>query len=416
MPNPKDSMIKPLFIPLAVAVAAALLSASCDKPGPVETAPQPVAGFSWSGARVAPAQIAFVNLSANADVYRWEFGDGTVSADSAPIHIYSAPGAYNVSLIAYQSKSGASDRTGATLRVLEGYPVAAFSVSGTLEAGRELRFDNLSRYANNYRWDFGDGEWTQSESPTHIYPAPGSYNVRLIASLAGEAFADTAVQAIVVDSVVVSAAFDVTGNLWSGFPIHFVNLSRNATIFEWNFGDGRMSDEREPTIVYDSAATYTVLLTARTSEALGLVFEYHRELTIEVGRAILDYVNIFQIPWTDSTGAPWDSANGPDLFFIAYRPDGSGLMANMDVFMNAERRQFPLTLRPDGEVLLPRDEWAGEYLIELHDLDFGRDDNWRNLIGAFRFSIDRLIERHGRTDFYGLVSDSLLGGVGLRWR
>lgn len=50
---------------------------------------------------LVPSQPVFTyNLSANADSYFWDFGDGTTSSELNPIHYYGAPGTYDVMLIA----------------------------------------------------------------------------------------------------------------------------------------------------------------------------------------------------------------------------------------------------------------------------------------------------------------------------
>jgi len=50
---------------------------------------------------VVPTQPVFTyNLSANADQYHWDFGDGTTSNAFNPEHYYQAPGVYDVSLVA----------------------------------------------------------------------------------------------------------------------------------------------------------------------------------------------------------------------------------------------------------------------------------------------------------------------------
>ena len=42
--------------------------------------------------------------------------------------------------------------------------------------------------------------------------------------------------------------------------IEFVNISKNAKSFEWNFGDGKTSTAFSPTHTYTSNGTYTVSL------------------------------------------------------------------------------------------------------------------------------------------------------------
>jgi len=50
--------------------------------------------------------IVFSNQSFEGDSFKWSFGDGTFSNDFEPVHYYSQPGVYNVSLTAIDSESG----------------------------------------------------------------------------------------------------------------------------------------------------------------------------------------------------------------------------------------------------------------------------------------------------------------------
>jgi PKD repeat protein len=56
-------------------------------------------------------------------------------------------------------------------------------MSGQKSTGTTVTFQNLSSDANNdiaaYLWDFGDGTTSTQVSPTHTFPAPGSYPVSL---------------------------------------------------------------------------------------------------------------------------------------------------------------------------------------------------------------------------------------------
>lgn len=62
---------------------------------------KPVARFSIDTLHAeAPAKIAFKNQSTGADSYLWDFGDGTQSTDSMPVHEYTHSGQYVVSLTA----------------------------------------------------------------------------------------------------------------------------------------------------------------------------------------------------------------------------------------------------------------------------------------------------------------------------
>jgi PKD repeat protein len=48
----------------------------------------------------------------------------------------------------------------------------------------------------------------------------------------------------------------------NGLTIWFTNLSTNATSYNWNFGDGNISNETNPTHTYSASGVYTVELTA----------------------------------------------------------------------------------------------------------------------------------------------------------
>ncbi len=68
--------------------------------------PRPVARFEIApdNPSIPGDQISFINYSAGAATYKWNFGDGTVSSDFEPKHIYEKPGSYNVSLVAVSDK------------------------------------------------------------------------------------------------------------------------------------------------------------------------------------------------------------------------------------------------------------------------------------------------------------------------
>ncbi len=51
------------------------------------------------GAFCEGATIEFENLSANADNFLWNFGDGTTTSAQSPTHVFSGPGEYTVTLI-----------------------------------------------------------------------------------------------------------------------------------------------------------------------------------------------------------------------------------------------------------------------------------------------------------------------------
>ena len=76
-----------------------------------------------------------------------------------------------------------------------------------------MQFTNLSEESDSYLWDFGFGATSEEENPVHVYPAAGTYEIRLIA-FTNQNCADTIVQTIRVDNVTLHAptAFSPNGD------------------------------------------------------------------------------------------------------------------------------------------------------------------------------------------------------------
>jgi len=79
---------------LSIITLSVLLLIGCSK------SVIPTAAFSYTGTKIAPAAITFINNSTNATSYSWAFGDGGTSTESAPAHTYTAAGSYTVTLTA----------------------------------------------------------------------------------------------------------------------------------------------------------------------------------------------------------------------------------------------------------------------------------------------------------------------------
>jgi hypothetical protein len=68
-------------------------------------------------------------------------------------------------------------------------PSASFSTGGILGVNTSILFTDLSTGAVKWYWDFGDGQVSNSENPTHNYSVPKNYTVSL-AVVAADGCAD----------------------------------------------------------------------------------------------------------------------------------------------------------------------------------------------------------------------------------
>ncbi len=130
-----------------------------------------------------PFTLKVKDSSRFVSAYRWDFGEGSFKAGKDPLHTYQRPGRYNVTLYAL-GKGGCRDTL--TLQkdvIVYDKPFAEFThltITDPVPNGRVV-FENRSNRAVSYQWDFGDGLFSDSISPTHIYKLDGTYNVRLYA-------------------------------------------------------------------------------------------------------------------------------------------------------------------------------------------------------------------------------------------
>ncbi len=216
----------------------------------------PTAGFtSMSNG----AMVSFTNTSNNASSYSWNFGDGNSSTQTNPTHTYAADGAYTVVLSA--TNACGTVTTSSTVTIVTP-PTASFNAGQTSGcAPFTVQFNNTSSDNSvNFDWQFPGGNPSSSteENPVVVYNTPGVYTVILTVSNSAGSNTATQVDYINVGTTPV-AGFTAVTNADSAA---FTNTTQNGISYAWDFGDGQSSTEANPSHVYASDGTYTVVLTA----------------------------------------------------------------------------------------------------------------------------------------------------------
>lgn len=140
----------------------------------------PVLDYGPNSEGCPPLEVQFYNNSVDAHTYFWDFGDGNVSSDKTPKHIYHTPGKYNVTLI-IEGPGGISESSDVVINVYD-KPYANFEVRPTvIKLPETVSFINKSEGAISYIWDFGDGNTSTQHSVQYAYQQTGTYDVSLIA-------------------------------------------------------------------------------------------------------------------------------------------------------------------------------------------------------------------------------------------
>ncbi len=237
----------------------------------------------------APLTVAFtdnsatmsllqINMSALCPIrtWDWDFGDGGGSTDRHPVHVYTRPGTYSVSLTVSNLFWRATTTKQRFITVGLVSPTAAFSAdqtSGTVPF--TVAFTDQSTPGSypitSWQWDFGDGGGSAEANPVHVYETDGVYSVSLTVSGPGGSHTLSKHNFITVGLAGPTARF--TADKTQGpmpLTVRFSDLSipgaAPVTAWLWDFGDGATSTVQHPVHTYNTVGSYAVSLRVTTSQ------------------------------------------------------------------------------------------------------------------------------------------------------
>ncbi len=185
--------------------------------------------------------VNFQNASTTTPISTiWDFGNGQQSTNLNDASTYTAPGVYTVKL--KNTYTNCLDSFSKPLVVMDN-PVVAFSapVTTACKAPLTVNFQDGSPNAVAWQWDFGDGNTSTQQHPSHLYTAEGQYDVTLtITSRLG--CTNTLTQPAFVRIIKPTVAFS---NAPAGdcIPFNFapaanVNAIDGVASYFWEYGDG----------------------------------------------------------------------------------------------------------------------------------------------------------------------------------
>jgi parallel beta-helix repeat protein len=229
----------------------------------------PVANF-WGSPRAgeAPLNVTFTDISTgNPMAWNWSFGDGSYSTDEIPVHAYSTPGNYSVTLDV-SNAAGNDAMTKHNYIVALQKPVANFW--GSPRSGRaplKVTFTDITTGSpTSWSWIFGDGSTSNVQNPVHKYTQTGKYTVTLTASNAAgsNSITKSSYETVLIPPVASFTATPITGK--APLTVTFADKStNNPTAWSWNFGDKSSSTAKNPVHKYTQTGKYTVILTVKNA-------------------------------------------------------------------------------------------------------------------------------------------------------
>ncbi|MFM9951680.1 MAG: PKD domain-containing protein [Saprospiraceae bacterium] len=221
-------------------------------------------------------QFTDVSSGNNAPVvaWSWAFGDGGTSTEQNPTHTYAVDGIYEVTLSIVTADSCTSTTTqhicignGGGWEGPECQAMFYFIQDSSDLA--TFYFQDYSLGAvNSWLWNFGDGNTSSEQNPTHTYADPGIYIVTLTVN--GENCENTMYMIVATDDNILyentCAALYLPFIYPDELTVFLLNLSSpDAISYTWDYGDGTTSSDPFGFHQYAESGVYTITLTIVTA-------------------------------------------------------------------------------------------------------------------------------------------------------
>lgn len=239
--------------------------------------------------------------------WSWSFGDGNTSNQQNPTNQYAGENVYSTSLTV-TTNHGCED-TYVYDAIVWPLPEVDFSPTDVcLEFDTQFEDESTisNQYTNNnnvnWMWDFGDGNTSNQQDPTHTYMSDGVFTTNLTVTSNNGCINDEDIDVTVHPKP--EASF--TGENLSGCSPLCFDLASTSTVnnpssivdFEWNFSDGRTYSSSNPELedCFENNSGNTV--------------NYGVELTVTTDQGCQDthseanYISVFHNPIANFSYSP----------------------------------------------------------------------------------------------------------------
>ena len=303
--------------------------------------PIPAAGFAY---QIDTLEVNFISTSQHADSLFWDFGDQNTGNGLNPQHTYSDTGTYEVCLTAVNDCG--TDTVCQSVEISCYAPIPEFTYQAD---SLEVTFTDQSQDAQNYLWDFGDGEQSVDQNPVHEYDSEGTYTVCLTAENA--CGTDSVCQTVTITCPVPSANFSFEEQ---GLTVIFSNLSSDADSYFWDFGDTKTSTEEDPVNEYTKGGVYQVCLTAFNQCGADTVCGEVSPLINSAGEHAEKFsdVKLYPNPAQNSINIEFENGAEQRVSEVIIRNINGAAVEVLNI--NNSRRELDISDRP-----------AGFYLVEF---------------------------------------------------
>lgn len=290
---------------------------------------EPIPNFTYDDSLGCPPfTVNFTDLSQDALSWHWDFGDGNTSSSQNPIHTYTVAGIYDVFLV-ITSLNDCQDTLLKIQKMNVLSSIPDFTANDTSGCSPfSVNFTDLSTTTGgaitNWNWDFGDGNTSIIQNPSHTYSSVGSFNVSL-QIIDNSGCVGTFTRPTYITSTGPLPSFNNNAITCKNDTIFFNNTSSSlggtVTNWTWNFGDGTGSTLENPYHIYTNFGNYDVSLTILDDNGCNSTLVVNNSVFIDsmfvdfeadstVGNCTGFIVNFNELVTPNPTSWTWDFGNG----------------------------------------------------------------------------------------------------------
>lgn len=319
--------------------------------------------------------VNFTNTSTNGVNYFWDFGDGTTSTITSPVHTYTSAGTFTIQLISNNINTcNINDTTYSSVTV---YPPLAINPipNITICIGDTATLNSMTPVGCTYTW-----------SPVSMLIGNPNMSNPKTAPIVDTKFYVTINYhgCIKQDSMIVfvktltdaQLAISPSNQGCAPHTVNFTNTSVNGITYSWSFGDGGLSSLVSPIHTYTAAGVYTVQLISHNVNSCNIHDTTYTVITVfppiiispmpNIIMCLGDTVQLNQIApagslfsWTPANlvsnsaiSNPTTSPTSDTKFYVTISNNGCSVLDSVTVFVQTNTTA-QLTLLPSNSGCAP---------------------------------------------------------------
>lgn len=311
----------------------------------------------------------------------WLTGDGIGSVMTSPTHTYSYNGTYAISLhVMDQTGGGVCDSYAYdSIVVTNASPAPSCNATFTYTTGTSGLVNFTGSQTGTisspaYQWDFGDGNYTNTQNASHTYAYNGTYNVYFYVTESSHPnYGCSYYQQVVVtntvsgpcqDSVYFTLVQDTAqASTWDVYL--YSNNLNSITGATWTWGDGTSSTGIYPSHTYSTPGWYSICVEAyfacadtatycqsdsvyRSSAQMISVYVINTQSGIQTNTSSMTSLQAYPNPFTDDLTVKLTSYENKPLTCSVFDMMGN-LVLRESVLVNKGDNEFKLKTADMGK-------------------------------------------------------------------